>query len=54
VPSVQRIHRDVDPNVFNQKLQATNQQGTRQIDIPQGYHFGSDYNTFNMIQNPGY
>ena len=32
--SVQKIHRDIDPNVFNQRFQAVNQQGTRQIDIP--------------------
>jgi hypothetical protein len=53
-PSIQRIHRDVDPNVFNQRLQLANQQGTRQIDIPQGYHYGLNYNTFNMIPNLGY
>ena len=53
-PSVQRIHRDIDPNVFNQRFQVANQQGGRQIDIPQGYHYGSDYNTLNMILNPGY
>ena len=53
-PSVQRIHRDIDPNVFNQRFQAANQQGVRQIDIPQGYHYGSYYNTLNMIPNLGY
>ena len=26
-PSVQRIHRDIDPNVFNQRFQVVNQQG---------------------------
>jgi hypothetical protein len=26
-PSVQRIHRDTDPNVFNQRFQTVNQQG---------------------------
>jgi hypothetical protein len=52
--SVQRIHRDVDHNIFNQRLQVANQQGTRQIDITQGYHYGSYYNTFNMIPNPEY
>jgi hypothetical protein len=31
-----------------------NQQGTRQIDILQGYHYGLDYNSFNMIPNLGY
>jgi hypothetical protein len=53
-PSVLRIHRDIDPNIFNQRLQASNQQGTRQADIPPGYHYGLDYNTRNMISNPGY
>ena len=53
-PLVQRIHRDIDPNIFNQRFQAANQQGAQQIDIPQGYHYGSDYNTFNMIPNLGY
>jgi len=53
-PLVQRIHRDTDPNVFNQRFQTVNQQGARQINIPQGYHYGSDYNTLNMIPNPGY
>ena len=54
VPSVQRIRRDIDPNVFNQRFQAVNQQGARQIEIPQGCHYGSDYNTLNMIPNLGY
>jgi hypothetical protein len=54
VPSVLRIHRDVDPNIFNQRLMAANQQGTQQVDIPSGYHYGSDYNTWNMIPNLGY
>ena len=53
-PSVQRIHRDVDPNIYNQRLQAANQQKTQQIEIPQGYHYGIDYNTLHMIPNPGY
>ena len=35
-PSVQRIHRDIDPNIYNQRLQAANQQRTQQIEIPQG------------------
>ena len=39
-PSVQRIRRDIDLNVFNQRFQAANQQGAREIDIPQGYHYG--------------
>ena len=53
-PSIQRIHRDIDPNVYNQKLQAANQQRTQQIEIPQGYHYGTDYNTLHMILNLGY
>ena len=28
-PSVQRIHRDIDPSIFNQRFQAANQQGAR-------------------------
>ena len=48
-PSVQRIRRDTDPNVYNQRLQATNQQRTQQIEIPQGYHYGTNYNTLHMI-----
>ena len=52
--SVQRIHRDIDHNVFNQRLQTINQQGARQIDIPQEYHYSSDYNTLNIIPNSGY
>ena len=28
-PSVQRILRDIDPNVFNQRFQSVNQQGAR-------------------------
>jgi hypothetical protein len=43
-----------DTNIFNQRLQVANQQGTRQIYIPQGYHYGSYYNTFNIIPNPEY
>ena len=54
VPSVQRIHRDTNPNVYNQRLQAANQQRTQPIEIPQGYHYGTDYNTLHMIPNPGY
>jgi hypothetical protein len=53
-PSVPRIHRDIDPNLFNQRLMATSQQGGRQANIPPGYHYGSYYNTWNMILNPGY
>ena len=46
-PSVQRIHRDTDPNVFNQRFQIVNRQGARQID-------DLDYNTLNIILNIGY
>ena len=53
-PSVQMIHRDIDPNIYSQRLQAANQQRTKQIEIPQRYHFGIDYNTLHMIPNPGY
>ena len=53
-PSVQRSHRHIDPNIYNQRLQAANQQRTQQIEIPQGYHYGIDYNTLHMILNPGY
>ena len=53
-PSVQKIRRDTDPNIFDQRLQILNHQRTRQIDIPQGYHYSSDYNTLNMIPNLGY
>ena len=53
-PSVQRIHRDIDRNVYNQRLQAANQQRIQQIEIPRGYHYGADYNTLHIIPNPGY
>ena len=53
-PSVQRIHRDIDHNIYNQRLQAASQQRTQQIEIPQGYHYGLDYNTLHMISNPEY
>ena len=53
-PSVQRIRRDIDPNIYNQRLQVANQQRTQQIEIPQGYHYGIDYNTLHMIPNLGY
>ena len=53
-PSVQKIHRDIDPYVYNQRLQAASQQKTQQIEIPQGYHYGTDYNTIHMMPNPGY
>ena len=38
-PSIQRICRDIDPHVYNQRLQAASQQRTQQIEIPQGYHY---------------
>ena len=53
-PSVQKIHRDIDPYVYNQRLQAASQQRTQQIEIPQGYHYGTDYNTIHMMPNPRY
>jgi len=53
-PSIQRIRRDIDPCVYNQRLQAANEQRTQQIEIPQGYHYGIDYNTLHMIPNPRY
>ena len=53
-PLVQRIRKDIDPNIYNQRIQAANQQRTQQIEIPQGYHYGIDYNTLHMIPNPGY
>ena len=53
-PSVQWIRRDIDPNIYNQRLQAANQQRTQQIEIPQGYHYRTDYNTLHMIPNLGY
>ena len=27
---------------------------TQQIEIPQGYHYGTDYNTLHMMPNLGY
>ena len=53
-PSIQRIHRDTDPNIYNQRLQAANQQRTQQIEISQGYHYRTYYNTLHMIPNLGY
>jgi len=53
-PLVQRIRREIDPNIYNQRLQAANQQMTQQIEIPQGYHYSIDYNTLHMISNLGY
>ena len=53
-PSIQRIRRDIDPYVYNQRLQAASQQRTQQIEIPQGYHYGTYYNTLHMMPNPGY
>ena len=51
-PSIQRIHRDIDPYVYNQRLQVASQQRTQQIEIPQEYHYDTDYNTLYMIPNP--
>ena len=53
-PSVQRIHRDIDPNIYNQRFQVESQQMTQLIEIPQGYPYGTDYNTHHMIPNLGY
>ena len=53
-PSIQRIRRDIDTYVYNQRLQAASQQRTQQIEIPQGYHYGIDYNTLHMMPNLGY
>ena len=53
-PLVQRIRRDIDPNIYNQRLQTASQQRTKQTEIPQGYHYGTDYNTLHMIPNPRY
>ena len=53
-PSIQRICRDIDPYVYNRRLQAASQQRTQQIEIPQGYHYSIDYNTLHMIPNPGH
>ena len=33
-PLVQRICRDIDPNIYNQRLQAASQQRTQQTEIP--------------------
>ena len=52
--TIQRIRRDIDPYVYNQRLQAAGQQRTQQIEIPQGYHYGMDYNTLHMLPNPRY
>ena len=53
-PSIKRIRRDIDPYVYNQRLQAASQQRAQQIEIPQGYHYGTDYSTLHMMPNPGY
>ena len=53
-PSIQRIRRDIDPNIYNQRFQEVSQQRTQPIEIPQGYHYGTYYNTLHMILNPGY
>ena len=52
-PSIQRIC-SIDPYVYNQRFQAAGQQRTQQIEIPQGYHYGMDYNTLHMMPNLGY
>ena len=44
----------MDPYIYNQRLQAASQQRTQQIEIPQGYHYGMDYNTHHMMPNLGY
>ena len=54
MPSVQRIRRNIEPNIYNQRLQAANQQMTQQIEVPQGYHYSIDYNTLHMIPHLGY
>jgi hypothetical protein len=53
-PSIQRIRRDIDPYFYNQRLQVASQQRTQQIEIPQGYHYDTDYNTLHMLPNLGY
>jgi hypothetical protein len=53
-PSIQRIRGDIDPYVYNQRFQPASQQKTQQIEIPQGYHYSTDYNTLHMMPNPGY
>jgi hypothetical protein len=52
--SIQRVRRDIDPYVYNQRLRAASQQRAQQIEIPQGYHYGTDYNTLHMMPNLGY
>jgi hypothetical protein len=42
-PPIQRIHRDIDHFVYNQRLQAASQQRTQPMEIPQGYHYVVDY-----------
>jgi hypothetical protein len=45
----QKLYRDIDPNLYNQKGQEGNQQPE-----PSGFHYSADYNTWNMLPNPGY
>ena len=47
------IHRNTDPNAYNQILQGGAQSGNQSINIPQGFHYSTDYNTLNMIPNLG-
>lgn len=49
-----RIWRNADPNAYNQILQGGAQSGSQGINVPQGFHYSLDYNTLNMIPNPGY
>lgn len=53
-PSQQRIRRNTYPNIFNQILQEGVQSWNQNINVPQGFHYSTDYNTLNMIPNPGY
>jgi hypothetical protein len=53
-PSQQRICRNTDSSAFNQMMQGGAQSGNQNMNIPLGFHYTSDYSTFNMIPNPGY
>ena len=35
-------------------MQGGAQSGNQSINIPQGFHYSTDYNTLNMIPNPEY
>lgn len=50
-PSVIKIQRDMDPSLFNQVMNGST---TAQDNIPQGWHYTTDYNTLNVIPNLGY